>query len=70
MSTIYSTAFVIQGSFLMNWDKIISFTNEKIRRKLKALVDFLINQKIEGQLGLLPHSFFSKSFDQNYEKAI
>ena len=71
MSTIYSTAFVIQGSFLMNWDKIISFINEKIRKKLKVLVAFLINQKIGGQLGFLPRCFFlSKSFDQNYERAI
>ena len=49
---------MIQGSFLMNWDKIISFTNKKIRKKLKVLVAFLINQKIGGQLGFLPCSFF------------
>ena len=48
----------------------ISFTNKKIRKKLKVLVAFFINQKIGGQLGFLPRSFFSKSFDQNYEKAI
>ena len=48
----------------------ISFTNKKIRKKLKVLVAFLINQKIGGQLGFLPAIFFSKSFDQNYEKAI
>ena len=48
----------------------LSYTNKKIRKKLKVLVAFLINQKIGGQLGFLPCSFFSKSFDQNYEKAI
>ena len=48
----------------------ISFTNKKIRKKLKVLVAFLINQKIGGQLGFLPRFFFLKSFDQNYEKAI
>ena len=48
----------------------ISFTNKKIRKKLKVLVVFFINQKIGGQLGFLPRSFFSKSFDQNYEKEI
>ena len=48
----------------------ISSTNKNIRKKLKVLVAFLSNQKIVGQLGLLPRSFFSKSFDQNYEKAI
>ena len=48
----------------------ISFTNKKISKKLKVLVAFLINQKIGGQLGFLPHSFFSKSLDQIYEKAI
>ena len=37
----------------------ISFTNKKIRKKLKILVAFLINQKIGGQLGFLPRSFFS-----------
>ena len=42
----------------MNWDKIISFTNKKIRKKLKVLGAFLINQKIGGQLGFLPRSFF------------
>ena len=57
MPTIYFTAFVIQGSFLMNWDKIISFTNKKIRKKLKVLVALLINQKIGGHLGFLPRSF-------------
>ena len=39
----------------------ISFTNKNIRKKLILLVDFLINQKIGGQLGLLPHSFFSQN---------
>ena len=48
----------------------ISFTNKKIRKKIKVLVPFLINQKIGGQLGFLAALFFSKSFDQNYEKAI
>ena len=48
----------------------ISITNKKIRKKLKVLVAFLINQKIGRQLGFLPALFFSKSFDQNYEKAI
>ena len=49
----------------------ISFNNKKIRKKLKVLVAFFINQKIGGQLGFLPRSFFSsKSFDQNYEQAI
>ena len=38
--------------------------------KNKVLVAFLINQKIGGQLGFAPALFFSKSFDQNYEKAI
>ena len=38
----------------------ISFTNEKIRKKLKVLVAVLINQKIGGQLGFLPRSFFLK----------
>ena len=58
MSTIYSTAFVIQELFLMNWDKITYFTNKKIRKNLKVLAAFLINQKIRGQLGFLPGSFF------------
>ena len=71
MSTIYSTAFVIQGSFLMNWDKIISFTNKKIRKKLKVLVAFLSNQKNWWATRVPPPLFFlSKSFDQNYDKAI
>ena len=48
----------------------VSFTNKKIRKKLKVLVPSFINQKIEGQLGFLPRSFFPKSFDQNYKKAI
>ena len=39
-------------------------------KKFKVLVAFLSNQKVGGQLGFLPRSFFSKSFDQNYEKAI
>ena len=38
----------------------ISFTNKKIRKKLKVLVAFLINQKIGGQLGFLSRSFFLK----------
>ena len=38
----------------------ISFTNKKIRKKLKALVAFLINQNIGGQLGFLPAFFFLK----------
>ena len=38
----------------------ISFTNKKIRKNLKVLVAFLINQKIGGQLGFLPRSFFLK----------
>ena len=42
----------------MNWYKIISFTNKKIRKKFKVLVAFLINQKIGGQLGFLSRSFF------------
>ena len=37
-----------------------SFTNKNIRKKLKILVAFLINQKIGGQLGFLPRSFFLK----------
>ena len=37
-----------------------SFTNNKIRKKLKVLVAFLINQKIGGQLGFVPSSFFLK----------
>ena len=37
-----------------------SFTNKKIRKKLKVLVAFLINQKIGGQLGFVPRSFFLK----------
>ena len=48
----------------------ISFTNKKIRKKFKVLVAFFVNQKIGGQLGFLPPSFFSKLFDQNYEKTI
>ena len=36
----------------------ISFKNKKIRKKLKVLVAFLINKKIGGQQGFLPHSFF------------
>ena len=39
----------------------ISFTNKKIRKKLKDLVAFFINQKIGGQLGFLPCSFFSQN---------
>ena len=38
----------------------ISFTNKKIRKKLKVLVAFLINQQIGGQLGFLHCSFFLK----------
>ena len=38
----------------------ISFTNKNIHKKLKVLVAFLSNQKIGGQLGLLPRSFFLK----------
>ena len=36
------------------------FININVRKKLKVLVAFLSNQKIEGQLSLLPHSFFLK----------
>ena len=38
----------------------IFFTNENVRKKLKVLVAFLSNQKIEGQLDLLPRSIFLK----------
>ena len=41
----------------------IYFTNKKIPKKLKALVAFLFNQKIGGQLGFLSALFFSKPFD-------
>ena len=37
------------------------FTNKNVRKKLKVLVAFLSNQKIGGQLGLLPRSFFSQN---------
>ena len=40
----------------------ILFTNENVRKKVKVLVAFLSNQKIGGQLGLLPRSFFLKIF--------
>ena len=48
----------------------ISFTNENVRKKLKVLVALLSSQKIGGKLGLLPTSFFSKWFYQNYEEVI
>ena len=48
----------------------ISFTNKNIRKILKVLVAFLSNQKIGGHLVSSPAPFFSKSFDQNYKKAI
>ena len=38
-----------------------SFTNKNIRKELKVLVAFLINQKIGGQIGFLPRSFFLKT---------
>ena len=38
----------------------ISFINKKIHKKLEVLVAFLINQKIGGQLGFIPRSFFLK----------
>ena len=38
----------------------ISFTNKNIRKKFKVLVAFLSSQKIGGQLGFLPRSFFLK----------
>ena len=40
----------------------IFFTNENVRKKLKVIVAFLSNQKIGGQLGFLPRSFFLKIF--------
>ena len=53
----------------------IFFTNENVK-KLKVLFAFLSNQKIGGQLGFLPLSFFLKIFQlklweshlKNYEK--
>ena len=48
----------------------ISFTNENVGKKLKILVAFLSNQKSEGNWASSPAPFFSKSFHQNYEKAI
>ena len=49
----------------------ISFANKNIRIKLEILFAFLSNKKIGGQLSFLRRSFlFSKSFDQNYGKAI
>ena len=36
----------------------IFFTYENVCKKLKVLIAFLINQKIRGQLDLLPRSFF------------
>ena len=38
----------------------MSFINKNIRKKLKVLVAFLSNQKIEGQLDFLPRFFFLK----------
>ena len=40
----------------------IFFTYENVRKKLKVIVAFLSNQKIGGQLGLLPRTFFLKIF--------
>ena len=40
----------------------IFFAHENVRKKLKVLVAFLTNQKIQGQLGLLPRSIFLKMF--------
>ena len=37
------------------------FTNKNIRKKLKVLVAFFSNQKIGGQFGFLPRSFFSQN---------
>ena len=50
----------------------ISFTNKNVRKKLKVLVVFLSNQNIGGRATRSPSPllFFSKSFGQNYEKAI
>ena len=49
----------------------IFYTNKSVRRKLKVLVAFLSNQKIGGQLSLLPHLFFSQNRpDQDLQKAI
>ena len=45
----------------------IFFTNENVCKKSKALVAFLSNQKIGGQLGLLPHSFFSQNLPINLQ---
>ena len=39
----------------------IFLTYENVRKSLKVIVAFISNQKIGGQLGLLPRCFFSQN---------